>query len=168
MSKIAINNPTINPANAPATKIEGKTRIPMSAPVLKLAAPDIPGYHTHWMLGTAQRLAQAQRAGYTFVSDDEIDVNNFDLAGNAEASGNTDLGSRVSIVAGAAGDNEKDHALRLYLMKLPLEFWEADQKLLADRNEQIAANLRGDAHIEGGYIPESHKKQVAELFRKKT
>jgi len=156
-----------NPANAQVTKLSNKTRIPMSVPQTKLSAPEIPGYHCHWMLGTAARIAQAQRAGYTFVEQDEVDVNNFDLAGDPEDSGNTDLGSRVSIVAGSAGDNEKDNALRLYLMKLPNEYWEEDQKLIADRNEQIAAGLRGDTQIEAGYIPEAHKKQVAELFRKK-
>jgi hypothetical protein len=156
-----------NPANAPEKKLSNKTRIPMSVPQLKLSAPDIPGFHTHWMLGTAARLAQARRAGYTFVEEDEIDLNNFDLAGDPEDTGNTDLGSRVSIVAGQGGDSDADKALRLYLMKLPLEFWEEDQKLIGDRNEQIAAGLRGDSRIESGYIPESHKKSVAELFRRK-
>ena len=156
-----------NPANTAGTKLSGKGRIPMSVPQQKLSAPDIPGYHTHWMLGTPARIAQAQKAGYTFVENDETDVNNFDLGGNAEDSGNTDLGSRVSLVAG--GDTGQDgEAVRLYLIKLPLEFWEADQAKLADLNEQKAASLRGDSQIEQGYIPQSHKKNVAGMFTKKS
>jgi hypothetical protein len=124
------------------------------------------GYHLHWMLGTASRLAQAQQAGYTFVETHELDVTNFDVAGDREDSGSTDLGTRVSIVAGGGG-GEDTEAVRMYLMKLPQELWEEDQKLIGDRNEQIAATLRGDDAIERGYIPESHRKNVAELFKRK-
>ena len=35
----------------------------------KLWAPEIPGYHLHWMMGTPERLAQAEAAGYVFVVD---------------------------------------------------------------------------------------------------
>jgi hypothetical protein len=155
-----------NPSNVAEKKNSNKNRIPMSVPQQKLVAPEIPGYHCHWMLGTASRLAQARKAGYTFVEDDETDVNNFDLGGNPEDSGNTDMGSRVSIVAG--GDTSPDgDAVRLYLMKLPQELWEADQAALGDLNEEKAASLRGDNQIEAGYIPSSHRKNVAELFRKK-
>jgi hypothetical protein len=155
-----------NPSNAPEKKVKDKTRIPMSVPQLRLAVPEIPGYHLHWMLGTPARLAQAQKAGYTFVEDDEADVNNFDLGGDASASGNSDMGSRVSLVAG--GDTGADgEATRLYLMKLPESDWESDQAKLAVLNDEVAANLRGDNQIEEGYIPNSHKKNVAELFRKK-
>lgn len=155
-----------NPATEPVVKLSNKTRIPMSVPQQKLSAPDIPGFHTHWMMGTPARLAQAQRAGYTFVDGSETDTNNFDLAGDPEDSGSTDLGTRVSQVAGRDTSPDGD-AVRLYLMKLPLELWEEDQKLIGDRNEQVAANLRGDAQIENGYIPQSHKKSVAELFKRK-
>jgi hypothetical protein len=155
-----------NPANALEKASAGRGRIPMSVPRQKLQVPDLPGYHLHWMLGTAARLAQAQQAGYTFVGQDELDVTNFDLAGDAEDSGNTDLGTRVSVVAGGTSA-ESVEAVRLYLMKLPLELWEEDQKLIGDRNEQTAATLRGDVAIENGYIPESHRKQVAEIFKRK-
>jgi hypothetical protein len=156
-----------NPANAQEKKLSNKSRIPMSVPRQRLQAVDIDGYHLHWMLGTPSRLAQAQKAGYTFVEDGETDINNFDLGGDAEASGNTDLGSRVSMVAGSDTGSDGD-AVRLYLMKLPEELWEQDQSKLAEINEETAANLRGDNQIEEGYIPASHKKKVAELFRKKS
>ena len=156
-----------NPANEQSTKIAEKTRIPMSVPNQKLAVPDLPGYHCHWMLGTASRLAQAKRAGYTFVEDDEIDVMNFDIAGDPESSGNTDMGSKVSMVAGSDSAPGGD-AVRLYLMKLPLELWELDQRKIADRQELTAAALRGDANIEQGYIPKTHQKSMAKIFERKT
>ena len=164
-----LNEAPTNPANEIATKLSNKTRIPMSVPQQRLAAPEIPGYHCHWMRGTPDRLAQAQRAGYTFVSGEEAETNNFDLAGDPEDSGSTDLGSHVSQVASTSGgDLDPDgNAIRMYLMKLPQELWEEDQKLIGDRNDQIAANLRGDNLVENGYIPQSHKKSVAEMFQKK-
>lgn len=157
-----------NPANSLVRRGEG-SRIPMSLPILKLDVPEIPGYHLHWMRGDAARLNQAQRAGYTFVEQDEVDLVATGLADDANASGNTDLGTRVSISAG--GNDEQGQNQRLYLMKLPLEYWEEDQKALEDRNEQIAAALRGGTPegtaIEGAYIPEAHRKQVANLFTPK-
>ena len=161
-----MNEAETNPANTLEQKLHTKSRIPMSVPQQKLAAPEIPGYHCHWMLGTPSRLAQAQRAGYTFVETDEVDTNNFDLAGDPESAGSTDLGSRVSQVAGSETSPDGD-AVRLYLMKLPQELWEEDQQVITDRNEQIAAGLRGDNAVEEGYVPKSHKKSVADLFKRK-
>lgn len=130
-----------NPANEPDKATPQRTRIPMSLPIQKLAAPDIPGYHCHWMRDEPQRIAQALRAGYEWVTPDEVELNDFGIANGPDDSGNQDLGSRVSYVSGR---NESGGAQRLYLMKLPLEFWEQDQKALGQRQEDIAAQLRGD------------------------
>jgi len=160
-----------NPASLPQR--QDRTRVPMSMPSQKLSVPDIPGYHLHWMASNPGRIAQALKAGYTFVDPDEADVTNTGIADSASASGNTDMGSRVSIVAGRdAGEDGKEQ--RLYLMKIPLEFWEQDQQALEDRNEQVAATLRGGNDIaanqygsENRYIPESARKSVANLFTPK-
>ena len=155
-------------------KKHDRTRIPMSMPLQKLQVPDIPGYHMHWMNGTPSRIAQALKAGYTFVDPIEADVVNTGIADGADASGNTDMGSRVSIVAGGgAGEDGKEQ--RLYLMKLPLELWEEDQKALESRNEQVAASIRGGQAdgtanpngSENRYIPQVHQKNVANLFTPK-
>ena len=163
MNQIKIND---NPANEKTKTSHTSGRIPMSVPRQKLSTPEIQGYYLHWMLGSAGRLAQAQQAGYTFVENSELDVANFDPAGDVDDTGNTDLGTRISVVAGSGGA-EDGSAARLYLMKLPLELWEEDQKAVSMANERIAATLRGDANLEQGYIPDSHKKQVAELFKRK-
>lgn len=133
--------PQSNPANAPEKQLPERSRIPMSLPVQRLAVPEIPGLHCHWMKGDAQRIQQALRAGYRFIEQDEVDLNTFGVADGADDSGHKDLGSRVSIVAGT---DETGGAQRLYLMGLPQELWDSDQAVMAERQEAIAAQLRGD------------------------
>ena len=130
-----------NPSNAPEKRLPQRDRIPMSLPIQRLAVPDIPGYHCHWMRDEPQRIAQALRAGYDFVAPEEVDLNTFGIADGEESSGNQDLGSRVSYIAGR---NEQGGAQRLYLMKLPTEYWLQDQEAMGQRQEDIAAQLRGD------------------------
>jgi hypothetical protein len=161
-----------NPANAVERKNPGKDRIPMSIPQRHLEVAEIPGYHSHWFLGS--RVARALRAGYTFVTEDDgVELNNFDLAGDAAANGSSDMGSRFSVPAAVGGDSDE----RLYLMKLPSELWEQDQAALEARNEQIASSLRGgrDPGLNGmnphdtsqGYIPGAVQQQVANMFTPK-
>ena len=131
----------LNPANEPGKTAEERKRIPMTVPMQKLEVSSIPGYHMHWMRGTADRVAQAQRAGYEFVTEAEVSLNNPDLAGFVADSGNTDMGSRVSIVSG--GDVGQDgQPVRLYLMKIKEEWWQEGQKILSDRSEKTAEAFR--------------------------
>ena len=129
--------PEINPANEVATQNEARTRIPMSLPELQLEAPPLPGYHTHWIRGEARRLGKAHKAGYTFVEDDEVQLNRTGIANGPLDTGNADLGSKISVVGGADG-------VRLYLMKLPMQYWLDDQYAAASGQEKVAAALRGD------------------------
>jgi hypothetical protein len=115
---------------------------PMSAGVPKLAVPEIDGYHLRWFRSDPGRIARAIQAGYTHVEDNETGLNNFDLGGDAKNSGNTDMGSRVSVISGDEADSTGQPA-RLYLMKCPLEIHEYSRRLLEDRNESIAEALRG-------------------------
>jgi hypothetical protein len=104
-----------------------RTRIPFSAPTLKLAVPEIPGFHLHWFIGSPSRIQRAIQAGYEFVDPSEVQVNNHLLGSNPLTSGNTDLGSRVSIVAGGEDIGADGQATRLYLMKIKEEWWQQDQ-----------------------------------------
>lgn len=115
---------------------------PMSAGVKKLEVPERPGYHRRWFRGDATRIAKAQRAGYTFVHPDDVDLNNFDLGGDAKESGNTDMGTRVSVISGDDLDATGQPG-RMYLMECPMEYYEASRDIIEDRNEGIAAALRG-------------------------
>ncbi len=164
----------LNPSNTNGkTKAERK-RVPMSVPVQRLEAPEMPGFHLHWFLGTAERLQRAIDGGYEFVDEREIKINNVSLGGDSAVSGNTDLGSRVSVVSGQ--EIGKDgQPTRLVLMKIRLEWYEEDQKLVDDRNEQIAAALRGgdlgaEKEASGDarhrYVDKS-RTQIPDLFKPK-
>lgn len=141
-----------NPANPqPAVEQRAKPRrIPMSVPSLKLAVPEIPGYHQHWFL--AEEVAQAMRAGYTFVEPEDTDTSLREFAGGE----NQDMGTRVSSLAGR--DIGPDgQPVRLYLMKLPESDWLEDQRALEGRSEQMLDALRAGTPAEGDnsnrYLP---------------
>lgn len=131
-----------NEATRREVTIAERKRIPMSVPVQRLEAPDIPGYHLHWFIGTQDRLQRALDGGYEFVDEREMKINSVGLGGDSTISGNTDMGSRVSVTSGT--EIGKDgQAVRLILMKIKQEWYEEDQKLVDSRNELIAASLRG-------------------------
>ena len=123
-----------NPANDVKVSEIPEGYIPMSAPVQRLQVPEMPGWKLHWFRGEPGRIARAQRAGYRFVDETEVRVNNFDLGGSKDNSGNTDLGTRVSIEAG-----EDDG--RLYLMKVPQELYDYAQKLLGREVDSVVDAL---------------------------
>ena len=171
---------TQNPGAAPG-RVEGeRKRIPLSVPQRKLEVPDIPGYSLRWIRGTAQRLAQAERAGFEYVEEEEAQLNAVSLGGDASKSGNTDLGSRVSIVEGGeVGDDGQ--AIRMYLMKQKLEYFHEDQEIVQRRNDSVAEALTAgytQGRVGGqaeGETPEDlsrryvdqKRSRVPDLFRKK-
>lgn len=134
-----------SPANSQASSSSRaeRKRIPMTLPTQKLAVPEIPGYFTYWMLGKPERLKAADDAGYEFVHEEEVNVNNSSLGGDAAKSGNTDMGSRVSVLASSTGEGESSggQPLRLYLMKQKWEWHLEDQGILERQNEGIANAL---------------------------
>tara|TARA_R110000868_G_scaffold72639_6_gene211418 strand:+ start:119 stop:646 length:528 start_codon:yes stop_codon:yes gene_type:complete len=131
----------VNPANRPGGTTAERKRIPMSVPVQRLQTEELPGYHLHWFLGTAERIKRATDGGYEFVDANEMKTNNLSLGGDSAASGNIDMGSQVSAIAG--GLDEKGQPSRMILMKIKQEWYDEDQKLLENRNEQVASALRG-------------------------
>lgn len=130
----------LNPANT--KNADERKRIPMSVPVQRLEAPEIPGYHLHWFMGSPERLQRALDGGYEFVDSKELKINNVSIGGDSAVSGNTDMGSRVSIVSGQEVGKD-GQPTRLILMKIKQEWYEEDQKLVEARNEQVASALRG-------------------------
>ncbi len=171
-----------NPADAPA-KPERK-RVPMTLPQQRLAAPEIPGYHTHWMLGTPERLAQAQDAGYEFVHEEESAPADTSLGGDGLKSGSSDMGTRVSKLANPMGGGEEDgrgQPLRLYLMKQKIEWYEEDQRILQNRNDRVVDALTVSyrtgtvggpaptelpADLEARYV-DPNRSRLPELFKRK-
>lgn len=169
-----MTSPENNPANKPEKHVKPKGFQPMAIGGLKMEVPDKPGYHRRWIRGDAGRINKAMRAGYTFVDSKEVDLNNFDLGGDAKTSGNTDLGgSRVSIVSGD-GSDETGQPGRMYLMECPLEFYEASRKIVEDRNDDIAEALKGgtigsekDRDVDARYV-DNQRTKVPNMFTKKT
>jgi len=135
-----MSNENNNPANDVDEIPEGFQ--PMTSATLRLQVPKKDGWHRHWFRGNPERIARAQKAGYRFVKNDEVSVNNFDLGGDAKASGNTDLGSNVSVISGDDLDTTGQPG-RLYLMECPQHLYEISAKILADRNDDVASALRG-------------------------
>ena len=131
----------LNPGTRDVRTSERK-RVPMSVPVQKLSAPEIPGYHLHWFLSNADRLQRAMDGGYEFVDEREAKINPVGLGGDSAISGNTDMGSRVSVVSGQ--EIGKDgQPTRLVLMKIRQEWWDEDQLLVEARNTQVRDSLLG-------------------------
>ena len=170
-----------NPTVAPGKSLEERKRIPLSVPQRKLEVPDIPGYYLRWFRGTPARLAQAARAGFINVKEDEIGLNNLSLGGDATKAGNSDMGSNVSVIEGSEVDGT-GQAVRMYLMKQPMEYKLEDDAITQERNDDIARTLTGqyqsgvvggrdagetEADINARYVDRKRTK-VPELFRKKS
>lgn len=170
-----------NPSNSPEKPAAERVRVPLHLPVQKLQVPEIPGYHLHWFRGSPQRIHQAERAGFVFVAPDEVALNSTLLGGDANHSGNTDMGSRVSIVSGDVDDSGQ--AVRLYLMKQKMEHYLEDRKMLEERNDSIADSLTesfrsgapianaapGEARddVDKRYVNRQRQPKVPDLFRRK-
>jgi len=174
MTNVTVQPDKPNPAQVASTTNAEPERIPMSLPTQRLSVPEIPGFHLHWFLGAPDRLMRARQAGYTFVEDHEVGLANRDIAGANLPIGGTDMGTRVSVVAGGTYEDSPMVAARLYLMKIPNELWEADQAALAQVNHRIAAAIRGETGLtapgqdnSNRYRPENELKQKQTLFHPK-
>ena len=161
-------NDKVNPANEVVVAEVPDNYIPMSVPTLRLQVPPKAGYFRYWFRGDANRIQRAMQAGYKFVHPDDVRINNFDLGGSASNSGNTDLGTRVSVTSGDdVGPDGNPN--RLYLMEIPLELYERGQKHLEERNDQVAAALRSgllgaDGEDSGDKKARYSKSGVPDLF----
>jgi hypothetical protein len=131
-----------NPSNSKEKSALPKGYQPMSSGTQRLTAPEREGYHRRWFRGDPGRIARAQQAGYEFVSPDDVELNNLDLGGDAKKSGNTDLGSRVSVISGDEPGPDGQYG-RMYLMECPIALYEHSRALHQDRVDDIADSLRG-------------------------
>lgn len=130
----------LNAATSPAAA--QRKRIPLSVPVLRLETAEIPGYKLHWFVNSPERIQRALDGGYEFVEEREVRPTNVSLGGTSAATGNMDLGSRVSVVSGQEVGRDGQPG-RLVLMKIKQEWWEEDRKLLEERNTKVRDSLLG-------------------------
>ena len=135
-----MSSTAVSPANNAAPAAERK-RIPMSTPQQKLAVAEIPGYYCYWFRGTPDRLGRAIQGGYEFVTPEEAHLTNFSLGGDGTENGNTDMGTRVSIIAGeeVGADGQP---VRLYLMKIKEEWHQEDVAIQAKSSETLIDVLK--------------------------
>jgi len=129
-----------NPANAVLDTVTDESRIPMGLPQLTLEVPNREGYVRHWFADRPGRIPRALRGGFTFVSSDDVRLNNSTIADDSTVSGNTDLGSKVSVHGGV---DEHGRGIRLFLMEIKQEWWDKDMALREETSERIADSLRG-------------------------
>jgi hypothetical protein len=109
-----------------------RQRIPMSVPQQRLEVQSIPGWRLYWF--KEENVARAYSdSHYDFVTNEEVALNRISIAGRPGQSGNTDLGSAVSIVAGT---DQHGNPQRLVLMKLPMEYFKEDQGILMQKSVQ--------------------------------
>lgn len=149
-----------NPANEKLELPKGYR--PMSVGIRRLEVPPIPGYHLHWFRGSAANLLRAQQAGYSYVDPDEVDLNDFDLAGDGEENKGTDMGTRVSVISGDDAGTQ-GQAGRLYLMKCRNEIYEYSRTLLSDQLDSTVAAIRGGRDAQGNPEKDTQHRYVKEL-----
>jgi hypothetical protein len=130
-----------NPAE-PSNEPEGGRRPPrvsMADVQQRLRVPDIAGYRMYWFKD--ENVPKALAAYYEPVKDYEINVPHNSIGSDASVSGNTDLGTNVSIIAGS---NAAGQPVRLNLMKLPLQYYKEDQQKVEARNQSVMEAIFGE------------------------
>lgn len=127
-----------NPAGdlPPTTR---RPRISMSEVQRRLEVPDLPGYRLYWFKD--ENVPKARDAYYEHVKDWEIAVAHNSIGSGEMVSGNTDLGSNVSIIA---GQNDAGQPVRLNLMKLPMQYYKEDQAKVEMRNAAMMEAIFGE------------------------
>lgn len=155
-------------ANDQKKSVVERDYIPMAMGVEKLAVPEKPGFHRRWFRDNHGRILRAQRAGYQFVQQGEVDVVNTDLGGDAKNSGSTDLGTRVSVVSGEGISEVTGQPNRLILMEIPLDLYQLSRKVVEERNDTIADALTGrDIEDDETQYLDKVRTKVPDFFKKK-
>jgi hypothetical protein len=85
------------------------------------------------------------QAGYEFVDRGETNMVNLGLGADRSNSGNTDLGTRVSMVGSLQGPQGSME--RAYLMKLRQEWRDEDRAAIDERNAQVMKAIFKDEKI---------------------
>ena len=106
-------------ARAPEGRRE---RIPMGGLNLQLLASERPGFQRRWCAKRGTRLQKFLDAGYDYVKDEK----NVDEAGDG-------MGARISKISGDE---------MLYLMEIPLKWYNEDQAAKNKKRDEIDKTLR--------------------------
>lgn len=157
-----------NPANSRGLKVTDQTRLSAATPVRQLEVPELPGFRLYWMQDRPGRIAWAERVGYEFVSEDEVQLNSRSLGSDTTLDGNTDLGTRVCV---HGGTDERGGSVKLYLMKIKIEWFEKDRQAQAAASEAIVATLKrgmvGADKDAAGDTSKRYTRSAENMFTKK-
>lgn len=166
-TKREVSKDTPNPANAGSATTEGtaRRRRPMSMMGRRRFECDpIPGYVIH--VFHEDRVPEAKDAGWELCTRDEIHLNQRGVGVNQGLSGNTDLGSNVSVVGNTATNK------RGVFMKIKEEWWIEDMEARAQRNAEVMSAIFPGEPIESThpkflsgnrYVKSAFGKQEGEL-----
>lgn len=119
-------------------------RVPLGVSRPKLAVPQRQGYVRRWVNDVEGRLGSAEQGGYQFVEN-----KNFQIGAQDIDNENRDLGARVSRVV------DKSTGMKAYLMEIPKEYHEEDQRIkMREVDETESAIKRGALdNNESRYVP---------------
>lgn len=120
-------------------KTQQQDFVPFDTPWARLSHPDLPGFHCHWFNDTPGRIPRARRAGYQFVTREEVPF--FGDRPN-DPSVREDVGDQVRTVVGSHDSGE---AIWAVLMKIPLDIYNNQQKGREARELEklVAATRKG-------------------------
>jgi len=136
-----------------AEKVHKRDRVPVGGQRQKTQLSEVDldkfaedGFVVRWFTDAAGRVQAAVAGGWDFVKPEEA----MSIGQHSLHAENSDLGSKVSIVADREGT-------RQVLMKIEKEYFDEDQAAKEERNALVDQALRptdqGGATIQGGYTP---------------
>lgn len=140
--------------NAPAMdsqRVRAETRserVPLGVPRRQLEVPQREGYRRRWVNDDGKgRLQAALRGGYSYVADPSLRV--------GEDDGQSRSDSRVSRIVGRTQDGKP---MRAFLMELPRELFEEDQRSKQSALDEVDRAIRKGRLVPQGeehrYIPD--------------
>ena len=110
---------------------QGRTPVAAQRSKLSYKGLDTKNFYHRWVIDRDDRISMFVEAGYEFVAPHNKSVGEAHVDQATQAA----QGSRVTKPAGYGG-------FKLYLMRLPLKFWEADQKLKQAEIDEIELSMR--------------------------
>lgn len=135
-------------------------RVPFGSVNSQLSATEIPGYHLHWINDWhpqyADRVQQALKAGYRFVTESETETAPILGYKTRDLSGN-----RVSRTVGTQPSGEP---ITSYLMKIPTAWWLEHQKQVWDHADRVDNAIRRGASgskVEAAYNPRNDPTKIS-------
>jgi len=93
------------------------------------------GYVGRWVNDAKNRVAEALNGGYRFVESKKNTK-----IGSGSGDNNTDMGSRVSMLAGTSKNGTP---IKAYLMEIKEEWYEEDQATKEQKNKVVDDAIRG-------------------------